>query len=126
MKSAKKTAANSAAQKAARPTVERVGNLTATNYWVKTGLMREELAALKHVAQLFKNASDQTTGKALHLVVATALLHWDKLEPHVFADDKYCRAEGVLMENLRRDTLFLKYPALKPDGRGAKRSAGKN
>jgi hypothetical protein len=113
MKPAKKTAA---------PAAESVGNICATNYWVKLGLMREELAALKPIAGLFKNAKHQTTGNALHLVVTTALLHWDKLEPLVFNDQKYCEAEGfVTIEQFRQDTLHRKFP-VKSDGRSAGKS----
>jgi hypothetical protein len=99
---------------------EYVGNLCATNYWVKLGLMREEVAALKSIAGLFENPKNQTTGNALHILVTTALLHWDKLESHVFSDQKYCDAEGFAMvEQFRQAALRGKFPALKPDGRSA-------
>jgi hypothetical protein len=103
-----------------QPEIESVGNICSTNYWIKLGLMREELAALKEIGLLFKNSKDQTTGNALHLVVATALLHWEMLEPFVFSDKEYCEAEGFpLMEQYRRAVLGRKFPALKPDGRAA-------
>ena len=115
MKPSKKRAAKSAAKKPATPQVESIGNMCATNYWIKLGLMREELAALKTIAGVFENSKDQTTGKALHLVVTTALLHWDKLEPHVFSDREYCEAEGFrMMEQFRQAALRGKFPALKP------------
>lgn len=83
-------------------------------------MMREELAALKPISRLFKNAKDQTNGNALHLVVTTALLHWDKLEPFVFSDQEYCKAEGfAFMEQFRQAALLRKYPDVKPDGRSA-------
>ena len=105
---------------------EYVVNLCATNYWVKLGLMREELAALKPIAQLFENAKDQTTGNALHLVVMTALLHWDKLQPLVFSDRKYCEDEGfAIFEQFRAAALRRKFPDVKPDGRGIGSKRGK-
>jgi hypothetical protein len=75
MKFGKRPAAKPAAKKPARPVAENIGNICATNYWVKLGLMREELAALKSIAELFENPKQQTTGNALHLVLTTALLH---------------------------------------------------
>ena len=103
---------------------ESVGNWYTTNYWVKLGLVREELASLKPIAKLFKDAKYQTTGNALHLLVTTALLHWDKLEPYVFSDQEGCKAGGFLsMEHFRQAVLGRKIPDLKADGRaaGAKR-----
>jgi hypothetical protein len=105
---------------------ESVGNLGATNYWVKIGLVREELAALKPIAKLFEDAKDQTTGNALHLLVTTALLHWDKLQPLVFSDRKYCEAEGfALFEQFRQAALRRKFPDVKADGRTVGQKRGK-
>jgi hypothetical protein len=125
MKPAKKSAGKSAGEKPVAAT-EYVGNLCATNYWVKIGLMREELAALKPIAKLFKNTKHQTTGNALHLLITTALLHWDKLESYVFSDQKYCEAEGFeIMEQFRQAVLRRKFPDIKADGRGVGAKRGK-
>lgn len=122
----KKALAKSAAKKPVVPIDEYVGNECSTNYWVKLGLVRQELAALKPIAKLFKDAKCQTTGNALHLVVTTALMHWDMLEPYVFSDQEYCKAEGFRsMENFREAVNGRKIPELQPDGRAAGAKRGK-
>ncbi len=102
--------------------IEYVGNQIETNYaWLKLGLNKGELAAIKHIAaRVWKKPVDQTSGKTLRLVVQTALMHWDKIEGFVFSDEKYWQAEGFLCrEFFQRALLTRKYcPNKKPDRRG--------
>ena len=95
-----KTRRKSAAK--SKPRIEYAGNAVVTNYWVKIGFSREELGALAQIAGLFERKCFQTTGHAARLVLNTALMHWEKLEPLAFADDKYLVAEGFLHKEIFR------------------------
>jgi hypothetical protein len=75
---------------------EYAGPSIVSGYWLKLGFSREELHALHKIAELFENKRSRTAGRAALLVLSTALMHWEKLEPFVFADQQYAEAEGFL------------------------------
>ena len=100
MSASNKTGGKSAAK--TKPSIEYAGNLCATNYWVKIGFSREELGALARIAGLFEQKTRQTTGNAARLVLTTALMHWDKIEPLAFADEKYAEDEGFFHTEIFR------------------------
>ncbi len=85
---------------AAPAQIEYAGNLIVQNFWVKLGFSREELGALAKIAGIFAQKKHQTTGNAARLVLTTALMHWDKLEPLAFADEKYAETEGFAHKEL--------------------------
>lgn len=92
------------------PQIEYAGNTFTGNYYIKLGLHQDELAALRQIARLFVSPKHRTTGRALHLLATTALLHWEILEPHVFADQAYSKAEGFSsMEHYRMTTIPRKF-----------------
>ena len=95
-KSAPKSGAKS------NPKIEYAGNIVVKNFWVKVGFSREELGALAQIAGLFDQKKHQTTGNAAHMVLTTALMHWDKLEPLAFADEKYAADEGFAHKEIFR------------------------
>ena len=106
-----KTGQSQKKKPAAKPQIkEYAGNLISTNYWLKIGLAKEELLALRDIAQLFEHKQYQTPGHALRLVATTALMHWDKIEPFVFSDRAYSEAEGFgCFEIYRRNFLAAKF-----------------
>ena len=108
MRAAKKTRAKSGAK--SKPAIECAGNLVVRNYWVKVGFSREELGALAQIAGIFEQKKHQTTGNAAHMVLTTALMHWDKLEPLAFADEKYAEDEGFAHKEIfRAKTIAHKF-----------------
>jgi hypothetical protein len=113
----KKRAEKTAGKKTRQPQIEYAGNFFTTNFYIKLGMLREELVALKQISQLFEQRKSRTAGHALHLVVSTALLHWDKLEPYVFSDQKYVESEGFEdLETYRHDAIPRKFQPVKDGG----------
>ena len=108
MSAGKKTCVKSGAK--SKPKIECAGNWVVKNFWVKIGFSREELGALSQIAGIFEQKKDQTTGNAAKLVLNTALMHWDKLEPLAFADQNYAEAEGFpIKENFRAKIIAHKF-----------------
>lgn len=105
-----KRAEKTAGKKTKQPQIESVERIVATNHYIKLGMLPEELVALKQIAQLFGKRKSRTTGRALKLVVGTALLHWDKLESYAFSDQDYIDAEGFdSPETYRRYAIHRKF-----------------
>ena len=93
-----------------KPRIEYAGKNIFSNFWVKIGFSREELGALRQISRLFENRKHQTAGYTAMMVLGTALMHWDKLEPLVFADQKYAEDEGFAhMECFRAKTIARKF-----------------
>jgi hypothetical protein len=93
-----------------RPRIEYAGKNIVSNFWVKIGFSREELGALRQITRLFENRKHQTVGNCAMMVLETALMHWDKLEPLVFADQKYAKDEGFKhLEFFRAKTIAIKF-----------------
>lgn len=108
MNAKKKTRSKSGAK--SKPSIEYAGNFVATNFWVKIGFSREELGALAQIAGILEQKKHQTTGNAARLVLTTALMHWDKLEPLAFADEKYAEDEGFAHKEIfRAKTIAHKF-----------------
>ena len=102
-----------------KPRIEFAGKITVSNFWVKIGFSREELGALCQIAKSFEVKHHQTPGRAAAFVLTTALMHWEKLEPLVFDDQHYAKAEGF--SDLGSQELFqTKTIARKFDLAGAK------
>jgi hypothetical protein len=100
----------SQSQVKSKPCIEYAGKTVVANYWVKIGFSREELGALREISKIFKHSSYQTTGNAAALVLSTALMHWEKLEPLLYADKAYCDAEGLLhIERFQAATIARKF-----------------
>jgi hypothetical protein len=109
MKSSKKSAA-SKLKKVSKDRTQCAGKKIVPNFWLKLGLSREELGALRQIAQLFQEPKSQTIARAAALVLSTALMHWDKLEAFVFSDQKYADAEGFnLMEKFQAESIARKF-----------------
>src|ERR1017187_8106747 len=75
----------------AKTQIGYAGKTCLSNFWVKIGFSRTELGALHQVAQLFKQPKGRTTANATALVLTTALVHWERLKPLLFADRKSTR-----------------------------------
>lgn len=108
MSAKKKTHAKSGVK--SKPQIECAGNLVVKDFWVKVGFSREELGALAQIAGIFEQRKHRTTGNAAHMVLTTALMHWDKLEPLAFADEKYAEDEGFAHKEIfRAKTIAHKF-----------------
>jgi hypothetical protein len=100
----------SQSQVKSNPGIEYAGKTVLSNYWVKIGFSRQELGALREIAKIFKHSYFKTTGHAAAVVLTTALMHWEKLEPLLRADKAYCDSEGFLhMEIFQADTIARKF-----------------
>jgi hypothetical protein len=76
----------SQSQVKSNPGIEYAGKTVLSNYWVKIGFSRQELGALREIAKIFKHSYFKTTGHAAAVVLTTALMHWEKLEPLLRGD----------------------------------------
>ena len=94
--------------KKSKPEIEYVGKYILNNFWVKIGFSREELGALRSIAQSFLDKKNRTVGKAAALVLTTALMHWEKLDELSFADKKYAQDEGFLLMELFAQRVIAK------------------
>ena len=95
-------------------THEVVRNRVLPNYYVKVGLLRAEAEALRQIARRPRQRRERTVGQMLQRVMLAALLHWDKLEPHLEASERYAAAEGFgCLEIYGRDQLTRAFPRAK-------------
>lgn len=99
-----------------RDRVEYASKTIVSNYWLKLGLSRQELGALQQIARLFEDRKNQTTGRAAALVLTTALMHWDTLQPLLFADREYAVAEGFANTELFETHIIARKFNLKKTG----------
>jgi hypothetical protein len=88
------------------PEYELVRNRVLTNYYVKVGLLQEELVALRQIG-----GRKRTPGEAMKVVLNTAFLHWDELAGRLAADERYAANEGFpSLELYRRDRIAQAFP----------------
>jgi hypothetical protein len=93
-----------------KPCIEYGGKNILSNFWLKVGLSREELSALRQITKTLQPRRWQTTGNAASLVLTTALMHWEILWPLVIADLKYAKAEGFIhQEYFQAETIARKF-----------------
>lgn len=72
-----------------------------------------ELGALGKISKSFVRRQDWTASELAAYVLTTALLHWEKIEPFIFARQDYAKAEGLkepgLMQAFNEKTIALKF-----------------
>jgi hypothetical protein len=81
--------------KAAPVTMEYDGDLIQCNIWFKIGLTKTEAPMLKTIGRRIFGMT-VSSAAVLRTLLLSALAHYDKLEPLMFADGYYKRNEGFL------------------------------
>jgi hypothetical protein len=90
--------------------LESVGKNLMRNFWLNIGFSRVELNALRKISEQFVRKPSQPRASAAKLVIATALMHWDKLKPLALADEKYAHDEGfACLEFFQAKTIATKF-----------------
>ena len=94
--------------------MECVCNRALPNYFVKVGLLKEEVEALRQIARRHRSRRLLTVGETLKRVINGALLHWGQVEPHLAASERYALSEGFgCLEVYGRDQLARAFPRVK-------------
>jgi hypothetical protein len=89
---------------------EHSGNVATSDFWLKIPFSCEELEALQQIAGRIEPSENRTVENAVIFIVDSALVHWDKAEPLLIADQKYSNDEGFAsLQHFHTQTIAAKF-----------------